>query len=68
MNKLKESSTITVKGKRLECPVCGNKRFFTRSSLLNTRGLTFFNLDWANKSATNYICGNCGYIYWFYNF
>lgn len=57
----------TVKGKKLVCPVCDHKYFHTRKSMLNTRGLTFFNLDWANKSATNYICGHCGYIFWFMN-
>ena len=68
MNSKKESAEITIKRKKLECPVCGHRKFFTRKSLLNTRGLTFFNLDFANRSATNHICENCGYIYWFYNF
>jgi predicted nucleic-acid-binding Zn-ribbon protein len=58
---------ITIKDKKLECPICGHNKFYTRKSLLNTRGLTFFNLDWANKYAMNHICENCGYIYWFYN-
>lgn len=68
MNDKHQSKEITINGKRLECPVCGNRKFFTRRSLLNTRGLTFFNLDWANRSATNHICDKCGYIFWFYNF
>jgi len=53
------------KGTKLQCIICKNTKFWTRKSLLNTKGLTFFNLDWANKSATNYICGNCGYVHWF---
>ena len=36
-----------------------------RNSLLNTRAATFFNFDWANDEATNYICAQCGYIFWF---
>jgi hypothetical protein len=49
----------------LACVVCGGTRFHERSSLLNTRAATFFNFDWANKEATNYICAECGYIFWF---
>ncbi len=63
----KTAETIVVQGKKLVCPVCDHKYFYTRKSMLNTRGLTFLNLDWANKSATNYICGHCGYIFWFLN-
>ena len=54
-----------VKGYKLSCPVCGHNKFWTRQTLMNTRGLTFFNLDWANQSADNYICDNCGYVMWF---
>lgn len=32
---------------------------------MNTKGMTFFKLDWANKEAENYICDSCGYVYWF---
>ena len=52
------------KGK-LTCTVCGHQRFHERNSLLNTRAATLFNLDWANKEATNYICAQCGFIFWF---
>ena len=54
-----------VNGFELICPVCSGKKFNRRSSLLNTRGLTFISLDWANQSAINYICDCCGYIFWF---
>jgi len=52
-------------GRKLACAVCGNTTFHERNSLLNTRLATFFNVDWANKKATNYICTRCGYIFWF---
>lgn len=52
-------------GRKLACVVCGNTRFHERNSLLNTRGAAFFNVDWLNKQATNYICAQCGYIFWF---
>ena len=52
-------------GRPLKCLHCGNDEFHERSSLLNTAGMSFFNLDWLNASATNYICSNCGRIEWF---
>ncbi len=51
--------------RRLACAVCGGQRFHERNSLLNTRAATFFRFDWANKQATNYICAECGFIFWF---
>ena len=56
---------VEVLGKKLACAVCGNATFHERNSLLNTRAATFFKVDWANKTATNYICAQCGYIFWF---
>ena len=56
---------VEVSGKKLVCSVCENATFRERDTLLNTAGLTFFRLDWANKSATTYICSRCGYIFWF---
>jgi hypothetical protein len=57
---------VTVAGKRLACVVCGHATFHERDSLLNTRLATFFNFDWANATAINYICHRCGYIHWFW--
>jgi len=54
-----------VKGHQLECQVCKNDTFWERETLMNTPGLTFFGLEWANKRAQNYICDNCGYVHWF---
>jgi Kef-type K+ transport system membrane component KefB len=33
--------------------------------LMNTRGLAFFNWDWLNQDAMNYICSACGRVEWF---
>ena len=52
-------------GKELSCVVCGGNRFYKREILMNTPGMTFFKLDWANATATCRICGDCGYIHWF---
>ncbi len=61
----KESKEHEIKGHKLSCPICNNTRFWTRKSLLNTKGMTFLELDWANKQADNYICDSCGYVMWF---
>lgn len=66
MAKSREVKEIQIiRGKKLECPVCAGKKFWSRETLMNTAGMSFFNLDWANKGATNYICNSCGYVYWF---
>jgi hypothetical protein len=56
---------VSAEGKPLTCVVCGSSRFCERNYLLNTRGATFFNFDWANSEATNYVCSKCGYVFWF---
>ncbi len=66
MSSKKEIMEFEIKGRKLTCPICGSTRFWTRKSLLNTRGLTFMELDWANKQAINYICDGCDYIVWFF--
>ncbi len=52
-------------GKELTCLVCGGNRFYIREALLNTPGMTFLNLDWANATAQCKVCADCGYIHWF---
>lgn len=61
----KEAVEVIKLGKKLVCPVCEYDKFWTRATLMNTRGASFFNFDWANKTAKNYICDQCGYVYWF---
>jgi hypothetical protein len=60
-----EPQTIEVKGHTLRCPVCSNTHFWTKQAQLNTAMATFFNLDWANKSATCFVCSECTHISWF---
>jgi predicted nucleic-acid-binding Zn-ribbon protein len=52
-------------GKKLLCPHCGRDEFEKGTAQLNTAGMTFLNLDWANRSATTLACTNCGHIQWF---
>jgi len=54
-----------VDGHRLKCPVCGHAQFWSRRTLMNTPGMTFFGIEWANQQAQNYICDSCGYVMWF---
>ena len=56
---------IEVVGKELSCPICNNQLFYTRQAQLNTAVASFFNLDWANRSATCFVCSNCTHILWF---
>ena len=60
-----EAGTVEIMGRPLTCPVCGDNRFWMRETLMNTSGAAFLGFDWANKAATNYICDQCGYVYWF---
>jgi uncharacterized protein with PIN domain len=63
--KEEEPQPIEILGKELRCPVCNNHLFFTRQAQLNTAIASFFNLDWANRSATCFVCAKCTHISWF---
>ena len=52
------SVAVEAFGRALTCGVCGNTTFRERTTILNT--------GWTNKSATNFICTRCGYIFWFF--
>jgi predicted nucleic-acid-binding Zn-ribbon protein len=54
-----------IQGTTIVCPHCKNDQFDEGSALLNTAGMTFVHLDWANRSATVLVCKQCGYIQWF---
>lgn len=61
------TTKVTVsEGVELKCLVCGQNEFVETKAQLNTRGASFFNLDWLNKSARCYVCDACGYIHWFH--
>ncbi len=50
---------------QISCTHCGYEYFGQGKALLNTRGMSFFDLDWLNADATTLICNRCGYIHWF---
>lgn len=49
------------------CLMCDNDTFREREVKLNSTGMEFFGLAWANESATGLICRACGYIHLFVN-
>ena len=61
----KEAETVNIKGHDLICPICKNNYFYSRKAQLNTAAASFFNLDWANRSATCFVCTQCTHISWF---
>ena len=46
-------------GLDIRCTQCGGTHFRRRKMLMNTRGLTYFNLDFLNKGAMALICKQC---------
>ena len=49
----------------LECQVCRHKDFDERKAQLNTAAMSYWGLDWLNKSARCFVCLRCGYVHWF---
>ncbi|MCF6094355.1 hypothetical protein L1765_10305 [Microaerobacter geothermalis] len=65
---LKESlgpGQYEAEGIKVVCPHCNHDRFKLGKAQLNTALLTFFNLDFANRSADTLMCERCGNIQWF---
>jgi hypothetical protein len=60
-----EPRAYSVAGRPVRCPHCGEDKFAPGSALLNTRGRTAFNLDWADPSAALLVCAECGRIEWY---
>ncbi|MFN8273656.1 MAG: hypothetical protein U0X58_02120 [Flavobacteriaceae bacterium] len=65
MSASKTPQPVSVSNHELVCPICRNNLFYTRQAQLNTAVASFFNLDWANKSATCFVCSECTHISWF---
>ena len=60
-------SLVTVGGDRtpLYCLVCRGQLFTDREIKLNTSGMEFFGMEWANRSGTALICDNCSFVHIF---
>ena len=59
------TNSYQISGKPISCPQCGHNQFDQGSALLNTPGMTFLELDWANRTATILACKQCGRLEWF---
>jgi hypothetical protein len=60
-----ESRNFQVAGIPLVCSHCGGQEFDDGYALLNTTGLSFLGLDFANREANLLICDRCGLVQWF---
>ncbi|MHB8799390.1 MAG: zinc ribbon domain-containing protein [Thermoanaerobaculia bacterium] len=58
-------AAFTAAEKVVSCPHCGGQSFEERQAVVNTRGLTFFGLDWLDKGVTVLSCTRCGLLQWF---
>ncbi|MCX7553625.1 zinc ribbon domain-containing protein [Marinicella sp. S1101] len=59
------ADSYVINGMAVNCVHCGGKHFDEGQAQMNTAGLTFLNLDWANKSATVMVCKTCTHVMWF---
>ncbi|MCY0955240.1 hypothetical protein [Streptomyces sp. H27-S2] len=51
----------------IRCLICQSDEFRRREVKLNSFGLEFLKLAWADESATGLICLECGYVHLFVN-
>lgn len=59
---MSNASELIVKGRKVYCPICENDKFTSRSGVLPSRKAAIFDMEWANKGATHYICTECNHI------
>lgn len=57
---------ILLNGQTLACDSCAGSTFEQHHWKLQTTGMTFMNLDWANRDATCFVCATCRRIHWFH--
>ena len=60
-----QSDEYEVNDAKIQCVHCGYQHFELGEAQLNTAGLTFLNLDWANESVSILACKKCSHIMWF---
>jgi predicted nucleic-acid-binding Zn-ribbon protein len=65
MGEVPKGERYEVAEKAVSCPHCAHDHFVEGRAQLNAAGLTFLNLDWANRSAATLTCTSCGRIEWF---
>lgn len=60
-----DPTRFAVAGKQVVCAHCQGIEFDASNALLNTSGLTFLGLDWANREAHVLVCRRCSAVQWF---
>lgn len=60
-----EAKPFNIAGIQIRCEICHHEKFYEREGKIQTTAMTFFELDWANASATCLVCERCGYVHWF---
>ena len=65
MTEQPDGERFMVAEKPVACSHCAHDHFVEGRAQLNTAGMTFLNLDWANRSAATLACTRCGHIEWF---
>ncbi|MGI5491379.1 hypothetical protein [Microtetraspora malaysiensis] len=62
-----EPTAVTLpSGHQLTCDTCDGAVFEQHHWKLQTTGMTFMNLDWANRDAACFVCVACRRIHWFH--
>jgi len=63
----RSGSLVTVGSGRvpLHCLICRGQIFTDREIKLNTSGMEFLGMEWANRSGTALICDRCGFVHTF---
>ena len=63
----REPNYVVINGRLLGCMFCRNETFIHRQVTMNTSGMEFLDLGWANRSANGLICAACGLVHEFMN-
>ncbi|TDO28036.1 hypothetical protein BC659_0094 [Sediminibacterium goheungense] len=58
--------SVKINGKPLICPHCQHNLFWVTQAQLNKASSTFWGIDWADKSASCFVCAECTRIEWFF--
>ncbi len=59
------TTSYRVQERAVRCHHCDGDTFAKRKAQLNTAAMSFFDLDWLNKSAWTLTCTGCSQILWF---
>ncbi|CAM5260602.1 MULTISPECIES: hypothetical protein [Streptomyces] len=51
----------------ITCQICRGELFRERGVMLNSVGMEFMKMAWADETATGLICWHCGYVHLFAN-